>query len=217
MSEFCQDINILAVEPVAFLGGFFPPGIQPAGGNAGNISGILFTDINAAFVSAGVKAGMVLVTTQTIAEEGSAWEVISVDSETQLTISALRSKGLLTPLPPGDDSDLTWFVRSFIPQIAMVSAELSERFRRHSEAVGVEAEDFAESSELIASTASGVLAKVFRSAATAGKGDVNWLKAEHYSSEFEKLTGRLRLAVDVNGDGTAEQTRCLGNVRLRRD
>ena len=46
--------------------------------------------------------------------------------------------------------------------------------------------------------------------------DPHWAKAEHYQQDFTRMQMQLRLAIDADGDGLAEQTRTLGNVTLRR-
>jgi hypothetical protein len=98
-----------------------------------------------------------------------------------------------------------------------VADTLAEKFRQLSEAAGINSADFADSSQLRQAVAYGSLSGIFVARAeNAAPGDANWIKAEHYRRLFQAGQIQLRLAVDADGDGTAQQTRSLGNVTLRR-
>jgi hypothetical protein len=85
------------------------------------------------------------------------------------------------------------------------------------EVAGIRSADFADSTQLRVAAAYGALGSIFVARAeNAQPGDANWIKAEYYRQEFRRLQLQLRLVVDANGDGKAEQTRTLGNVALRR-
>jgi len=214
---FCQDRDILCVEPVVYQGQAIPPIVQPASGTDGVISAGTFTSPSADFVGAGVRAGMVLCTTSTIISEGSVWEIVDVVSATQLAISSLRASADGPVISAGNATGPKYYVRTLMAAIEQVSSEISERFRRLGESNGIVATDFSDSRALAAATAFGVLARIYRGMAATVADDVRWMKAEHYAGEYERMCSRLRLSVDANGDGIAEQTRSLGNVRLRRD
>ena len=94
---------------------------------------------------------------------------------------------------------------------------LAEKLRRVAEAAGVAAAQFADSAQLRSAVACGMIADVFVARAdNSREGDANWIKAQHYRQEFARMQLQMRLAVDADGDGLAEQTRTLGNVNLRR-
>ncbi len=216
MSSFCQDRNLLSMEPIIFIASGFPSQ-KIAIGSDGALSGTTFTSASSDFSSASVAAGMVLCTYTSIPAEGSAFEIVSVDSATTLTVSVLRADTDATPVAPPAGTNLLFYVRTFQPQIATVSATLSEKLRQMTEVAGIAAADFADSNQLQIATAYGVLASVFVARAeNAAASDANWIKAEHYRREYQKLQLQLRLVVDLDGDGRAEQTRTLGNVALRR-
>ena len=44
-----------------------------------------------------------------------------------------------------------------------------------------------------------------------------WKKSLHYQRLFEKARERCRLNIDVNGDGSVEESRTGGMTRLIRD
>jgi len=216
MSEFCKDRDLLAVEPVVFLGGGFPCQELVAGTN-GAVSGTTFTSAGTDFQAAGITNGMVLCVYTTIPAEGSALEVVSVDSATALTVSVLRADPDSDPVGPPAGSDLSFRLRTFRPQIRGVSDTLAEKMRLISEVSGIAQADFANSAQLARTCACGALASIFVARAeNAAPSDANWTKAEHYRGEFLKLQLQLRLVVDRDGNGRAEQTRTLGNVTLRR-
>ena len=216
MSMFCQDRDLLSGEPVIFIGGGFV-GQELTSGSDGAISGTTFTSATSNFTSAGVAEGMVLCTYADSPAEGSAVEVVSVDSATQLTVSVLRADTAGDAVPPPAGAGLNFYVRTFAPQIAGISATLAEKLRQAVEVAGVSSADFADSQQLRATTATGCLSAIFVARAdNAADQDANWTKAEHYRRQFARQQLQLRLAVDADGDGEAEQTRTLGNISLRR-
>ncbi len=216
MNSFCQDRDLLGIEPVIFIGGGFPSQQISSGGD-GAMSGTTFTSAGSNFTADGIAAGMVLCTHTGAPAEGSACEIISVDSQTSLTVSMLRGDTDAAATPPQAGTRLSFFVRTFLPQIRDVSDTLAEKLRQISESQGIVQADFADSQQLRLTTAYGVLASVFVARAeNATSADANWIKAEYYRREFARSQNQLRLAIDIDGDGTAESTRTLGNVTLRR-
>ncbi len=216
MTEFCKDRDLLSIEPVVFLGGGF--GCQELiAGTDGALGDTTFTSAGSDFPAAGITAGMVLCIHGATAAEGNAYEIVSVDSETALTVSVLRADTSDQAVAPPTGSDLSFRIRTFSPQIRRVSDTLAEKLRLISEVAGISSADFADSAQLAATCAYGTLASIFVARAeNAVASDANWIKAEHYRNEYLRLQLQLRLAVDNDGDGEAEQTRTLGNVTLRR-
>ncbi|MBN1554231.1 MAG: hypothetical protein JXA11_05765 [Phycisphaerae bacterium] len=214
--SFSQDRDLLCIEPIVFLSGD-AIGRRLITGTDGAISGTTFTSAGSNFTSAGLEAGMVLCTHDTIPAEGRAWEILSVDSATTLTISVLRVDADAPPVAPPAGTDLSFYVRSFGPQIQSVSATLAEKLRQLSQVAGIASADFADSAQLRVTTAHGALAGIFLARAdNARPHDANWIKAEFHRAEFLRCQDQLRLAVDADGDGVAEETRTLGNVYLKR-
>lgn len=216
MSDFCQDRDLLSIEPGVFIGGGFPSQ-ELISGSDGVISGTTFTSSASNFTAACVEAGMVLCTYTTTAAEGSAFEIVSADSTTSLNLSVLRAGLEAASVAPPAGSNLHFYIRTFGPQIRTVSAALSEKLRQIVEVSGVDAADYADSAQLRITAAHGALAAIFVARSeNAVSSDVNWIKAQYYHDCFRRLQLQLRLAVDADGDGLAERTRTLGNVTLRR-
>jgi hypothetical protein len=216
MSYYCQDRDILSIEPIVFLGAAFPSQSLIAGSNSQS-SGTTFTASGANFNSAGVEAGMVLCTYDTTPAEGSAYEIVSVDSATTLTVSVLRADTDDDSVAPPALSDVSFYIRTYAAQIAAVSETLGEKLRQMAEVSGVATADFADSAQLRAVAAYGSLAEIFVARAdNAAPNDANWIKGEHYRKLHRQMLLQLRLVADTDGDGDAEQTRSLGNMTLRR-
>ncbi len=215
MSMFCLDRDLLSIEPSIFLGGTV--GQELVSGADGAISGTTFTSATSDFQSAGAAVGMVLNTYSDNPAEGSAVEIISVDSATQLTVSVLRADTGDAAIAPPAGTSLGFGICTYNAQIANVSETLAEKLRRVVETEGISSADFVDSQQLRMAAANGSLASIFVSQSTsAADRDANWAKAEHYSQEFDRQQLQLRLAVDADGDGVAEQTRTFGNITLRR-
>ena len=216
MNRFCTDRDLLATEPSAFAADGFGAAAL-ASGTSGGVSGTTFSASGVNFTAAGVEAGMVLTTSPTIPAEGDAWEIVSVDSPTTLTVSILRADPESAAVAPPAASGLSFFVRTFAARIVNVSEAMAEKLRRITEAAGIASSDFADSNQLRRAAVLGTLAELFRARAeNARTEDAHWTKAEYYQNEFLAAQNRLRLAVDLDGDGRAEETRSLGNVLLRR-
>jgi len=216
MSNESKDRDLLAIEPSLFTGGGFQSQ-QLAAGADGALAGTTFTSVSADFGAAGVAAGMVLCVYTTAAAEAHSCEILSVDSDTSLTVSALRADLDGAAIAPLAGSDLKYYVQTFLPQIVAAEAALSEKLRQVSEAEGIAVADFVDSCQFRKAVALAALAAVFVArAANATDADPHWIKAEFYRRQHVAAVAAIRLARDINGDGVAEQTRTLGNVALRR-
>jgi len=216
MTTQCTDRDLLALEPLLFLGAFGGPQ-QVAGGANGQLSGTTFTAAETDFDAAAVQDGMVLTTYDPARgpAEGRTCEIVTVRTATQLEVSVLRvttDSPAVAPLSGGG----RFFIRTWQPQIQAVHDALMERLRRALTAGRVHAGSFLPSPQLRQALACGTLAAIFVSRAQDGKStDANWLKAEHYRREFERLSTSLQLTPDP-ADGPSGGVVALGNVTLRR-
>ncbi len=216
MTNECKDRDLLAVEPSVFTGGGFESQ-QLAAGEDGVIVGTAFSSPSASFVTAKIEPGMVLCAYSTVPAEARACEIVSVNSPTSLTVSALRCDRDGAAIPPPGGSNLSYYINSFGPQIAAAQATLYEKLRRISEAEGIIGAEYADSAQLRLTVAFAALAHVFVArASNATANDANWIKSVFYRRQHLSALSAIRLAKDCNGDGVAEQTRTVGNVSLRR-
>lgn len=216
MHEFCQDRDLLAVEPRLYLSAA-PPQQQLAAAGDGELGGVSLQSASTDFPAAGVAAGMVLTVHYGSVGEPTPLEILSVDGPGQLGVSVLRPDAEAAAIAPPPGSGVGFQVRTYAVQIRDVSAALAERLRAVSEAAGVRAADYADSAQLRRTACLAALAGVYAARAEdADPRDANWAKAEHYARLFRRSRLELRLVVDADGDGVAEATRSLGNVTLRR-
>lgn len=216
MSQFCNDRDLLLIEPSLFTCGVFN-GQRLGYGSSGTLSGSSFTVFSTDFLASGVKPGMVLCLYSGQISEGEGYEIVSVDSAYALTVSVPRAttdSPVIAPTTFSQTKD--WQILTFAPQIAAMSAALSERLRTICEASGINQGDFADSAQLRGVTAYATLAGLFAAAADGTDDDARWSKSRYYESLYRDGLLRLRLALDADGDGLAEQTRTLANVHLRR-
>ena len=216
MSKECRDRDLLLVEPILFLGvGYAATPL--AGAADGRIANGKFISATAHFLTAGVEAGMVLCVWTTTASEGAAYEIVAVDSATQLAVSLLRADTDVPPLAPPDQTGLSFRIQTYRGQIRGTDLTLAEKLRRVSQAAGLNFIEYVDSCQLRQTIVYGTLAEIFASRSNSpAAGEANWIKADYYRQLFREAQIQLRLAVDADGDGTAEQTRSLGNVTLRR-
>jgi len=216
MTAYCQDRDLLSIEPIIFLGAGFPSQQLTAGQN-GLCIGTTFSASGADFTSTGVEAGMVLCSYATIPAEGIACEIVSVDSATSLTVSILRADTDASPVPPPGQSDVSFHVRTYGAQIRTVSDALAKKLQQIADLYPTANPSFADSAELRLAAAYGTLAEVFTARAdNAETSDPNWIKRRHYQRLYQDIQPRLRVAADTDADGQTEQILHLGNLKLRR-
>src|SRR5438067_1973 len=119
---FCTDIDLLHWEPSICRDAAFAS--QTLIGGTGNLTGTTFAIASGSFTAAHVTADQVLVLSGAL---NGSYPIVSVDSATQLTISALYD-GLFpgggdppTPTPPGAATGLAFSIRTFWPQRRIIS------------------------------------------------------------------------------------------------
>src|SRR5437773_3265922 len=118
---FCTDIDLLHWEPNICRDAAFASQTLISG--TGDLAGTSFTIASGSFADAHLTADQVIVLT---GDTSGSYPVVSVDSATQLTISALYdglfpTTGGATPTPPGTASGLDFVIRTFWPQRRIIS------------------------------------------------------------------------------------------------
>lgn len=170
------------------------------------IAGTTLTSAGANFVAAQTTAGAVALLNDRLVE------VVARLSATTLTVSLLRPRLGDAPIPPGDASDATLTVLSFEPQLQLVHDALLAM-------LGLEDDEPIVSLSAMARLETlGTLAQLFACAATLdAHGQGLERKAEHHRRSFAAALRRTAIQLDLDGDGLADATRCLGALRLVRD
>ncbi|MDD4889771.1 MAG: hypothetical protein PHU85_07545 [Phycisphaerae bacterium] len=217
---FSLDRDLLVFEPRLFAELAWPGQILAAGGE-GSLDGVTFTDDAIDFAAAGLAPGMVLTVQPPDNAPPVALEIVSVDSDSQLTVSTLRADTAADAAAPALAGDnLDWHVISFAAQAQAVALEMLAHFGLSpaNPASLWSADDIAYPDALRTLSAYGVLATVLAGAAQRGDdADGTWAKAAHYRRLFDRLLPKIRLGLDSTGDGQADVVRHLGAPRLRRD
>jgi hypothetical protein len=218
MAEFSKDVDILKYEPVLF-GELHLPGQVLASGTGGTLSGTTFTVSGADFVSAAVSAGGVAYLQSSDGALDGAYEIVSVDSATQLTVSVVRSDSADGAVAPPAASNVAYRVSTFGPQASQTAFELTEYFGigPGDSSSDITSDDILDTAVLKRASVFGVISSVYAMLASKGADENFWKKSLYYRTGFEKARERCRLSIDSGGDGVADVTKTGGSVKLMRD
>ncbi len=148
-----------------------------------------------------------------------AYEIVSVDSATQLSISVIRADSDDDAIAPPAATDISYRVSTFGPQANETGFQLTEYFgiKPGNPASDYDTEDVLDTNVLRRVSAFGVMSGVYAMLASKAKNENFWKKSLHYQKLFEKARQRCRLSIDVDSDGVADVTRIGASVRLVRD
>jgi hypothetical protein len=218
MVSFSNDADILKYEPALF-GELHLPWQVLTAGTGGALSGTTFTASGADFVGARVSASGVIYLRSADGSLDGAYEIVSVDSATQLTISIIRSDSDEPAVAPPAASDITYRVSTFGPQASEVGFQLTEHFgiRPGNPASIYEVEDVLDTDVLKRTSVFAVISSVYAMLASKAKDENFWKKSLHYQSLFERARERCRLSIDVDSDGVGDVTKGGASVKLVRD
>ena len=218
MVRFSCDVDILKYEPILF-GELRLPGQILSAGTGGVLNGTSFTAANAEFVSASVCSGEVIYLQSGDGLLDGAFEIVSVDSATQLTVSVVRSDSSDEPIAPPAAADISYRICTFGPQASEVGFQLTEYYGLSpgDAASDIDAEDILDREVLKRASVFAVISTVYATLADGVENENFWKKSLYYKKLFEQARERCRLNIDIGGDGKADVTRAGGIVRLARD
>ncbi len=218
MANFSNDVDILKYEPVLFGELHLPWQVLAAGTN-GTLSGTTFTASGADFVSASVTADGVIYLQSADGVLDGAYEIVSVDSATQLTVSVIRADSSDDAVAPPAATDVSYRISTFGPQASEVGFQLTEYFgiRPGNPASDYDAEDVLDANVLKRASVFAVIASVYAMLASKAEDENFWKKSLHYQKLFEKARERYRLSIDAGADGVADVTKMGASVRFVRD
>jgi hypothetical protein len=215
---FSSDADILKYEPALF-GELHLSWQVLAAGTDGELSGTTFTANGADFVGAEVSAGGVINLRSADGVLDGAYEIVSVDSATQLTISVIRPDSDSAAVAPPPADEITYRVSTFAPQASEVGFQLTEYFgiKPGSPASSFEVEDILDKEVLKRASVFAIIASVYAMLASKAGDENFWKKSLHYQGLFERARERCRLSIDTGSDGVADVTRGGSSVKLVRD
>lgn len=218
MISFSNDADILKYEPVLF-GELHLPGQILAMGASGVLSGFVFSASGADFVSAQVREGGVIYLESADGSLDGAFEIVSVDSATQLSVSVIRADSDDDAIAPPGANDISYRISTFEPQSREVAFRLSEYFGISPDNSGSDpgVDDIMDVSVLKSVSAYAVISSVYTMLASSGDNENFWKKSRYYRELFESARNRCRVCIDSGGDGVSDITITGGAIRLTRD
>ncbi len=216
MACFSNDADVLKYEPVLF-GELHLPSQVIASGTAGLLSGTIFTVAGADFVSAGVSTGGVVYLVGGDGVLDGAFEIVSVDSAAQLTVSVVRADDADAAVAPPAATDVSYRVSTLRPQAEQAAYVLTEYFGIAPGDPDSEygAEDVLDTEGLRRASAFKVIASVY--ATLAGGDERLWEKSRHYERLYDGARARCNVSVDAGDDGVADRSMVGACGKLVRD
>jgi len=217
MAKFSRDVDLFKWEPVLFRE-LYLKSQTLCQGSDGQMSGTTFTSASGSFVNCAVAAGHVIYVRDGAAID-SGYEVVSVDSPTQLTVSVVRESAEDGPVAAPSGSDLEYRISTFDPQAEEAAYSLLQYFgiKLSGNEDDITVDEILESRALRLASVYAVLSAVFAGSSCGVKDPAGyWQKSLHYQTLFHTARSRVRLELDTDSDSFAEQYRSGGTVRLRR-
>jgi hypothetical protein len=218
MISFSKDADILKYEPILF-GELNLPWQVLAEGTGGTLSGTTFSAAGADFVAAQVTSGGVIYLESEDKSLDGAYEIVSVDSQTQLTISVIRADSQSEAIAPPAAEDVSYRISTFAPQANEVAFQLTEYFgiRPGNPASEYDVDDILDMTVFRQASVFVVISSVYAMLAGRAKDDNFWNKSLYYRKLYNQARARARLSIDTGSDGVIDVTQTGASGRLLRD
>jgi len=218
MVRFSSDIDILKYEPVLFGELHWPSQVLTRGTGAA-LSGTTLTDGAGDFLGTGVEAGGVVHLKSADGALDGSYEIVSVDSATELTVSVLRANSDESPIAPAQATDISYRVNTFASQATEAAFQLTEYFgiQPGDPTSEITVDHIFDTEGLRRASTLAVVSLIYATWAHRSGSDGHWQKSLHYRRQFEKARQRCHLAIDLGADGTVEMVRVGGAIKLVRD
>jgi hypothetical protein len=196
MKSFSKDRDIARYEP-ALHWGLYQPSLVIAAGSGGVLAGTTYTATGATFITRAVEAGGIVYLRSDDGRLEGLFEIVSVDSETQLTVSVIRADRDSRPVaPPLSLSGVAYRICTYAPQANDVFIRLCAHF-------GISAAQAAtipDISALRQAETFMTMAVIFAILATRegfSKGHLD--KSQKYCGDFLDALERCRFIVTIDG------------------
>ncbi|MCK5640951.1 MAG: hypothetical protein KAJ19_09150 [Gammaproteobacteria bacterium] len=218
MVTFSKDVDILKYEPNLF-GELYPHSQVLAEGTGGSLSGTTFTKTGEDFTSAGVEVGGVVYLQSADGVIDGAFEIVSVDSATQLTVSVVRADSTGSAIAPPAAANITYRISTFKPQAAEAAFQLTEYFGLEpgNPAGDYDSNDILDSDVLKQAAVFAIITTAYMMLASNADNEIFFKKAKHYQKLFTEARQRCRLSIDSDSDGIADVTILGASSKLVRD
>lgn len=207
MELFSTDVDAARYEPGLFNGTNFTGPILCKGNN-GQVAGTLFAASGEDFVAKQIQPGHMIYLSDGVGGMDSVYEVLSVNSTTQLTISVLRSDPQSDPIVVGTGVNLYYRIGTLDMLSSEVMSMLTQAMDLRPGVVdgkyGIE--DLVDVGALRQLSVYLVLSLAYGSRYTNPETDEYMLfKKEHYTQLASQAKQRCRIPVDAGDDGIIEK------------
>ena len=218
MVSFSNDADILKYEPILF-GELHLPWQVLTEGSGGILNGTTFTVSGADFITAQVSSGGVIYLESEDKSLDGVYEIVSVDSETQLCVSVIRTDSQSEAIAPPSAENISYRVSTLAIQANEIGFQLTEYFgiRPGSPASDYSVEDILDITVLRQASVFGVITNVYAMLACKTKDDNFWSRSMYYRKLYNQAKARARLSIDTGADGIVDVTQIGASGRLVRD
>ncbi len=218
MTNFSTDADLLKWEP-ALLREIVLDHQCLTRGDGATSQTFTVTAADGQFVTSQVRPGHVVHLSNPDQGVDGCYEVLSVESETELMAAVVGSSGDdAVPLPSA--TDLGFRIQTFDPQHEEARFALLARFGLEADAADPAsdlADWIAQRRALRRASVALVLATLYRGQAAGSLTESGLAaKADHYARLYEDEVAKARLVLDRDADGRADDVRSLSSHRLRR-
>ena len=219
MATFSTDADLLKWEPMLARDMALDHQCLQRGTGATS-QGFLVTATGAHFMASHVRPGHAIHLGSAGQAVDGFFEVLSVESETQLMAGMIGARGdESVPLPAGTGLDFA--IHTFDPQHEEARGVLLARFGLDVDAADPAADLqrwIAQCRCLRRASVAWVLTTIFRGQAADGPEAAGFArKADQYARLFEDEVAKVRLPLDRDGDGRPDTVQGRGSLRLRRE
>ncbi len=216
MKRFSKDVDVLRAHSAVFAEAMGLPVL--CRGEGGVISGTSFVVTGAQFIARGVAAGQVIWLSSEDGKVDDAFEVVEVESATELTVSVVRGDDDATPVGPGDATAVRYRVLTLEAKGRDAAYFLTQYFgiQPGFADAGEDGEQIVVEDPLRPAEVFAILADVYGCRAIAGS-PADWDKAEYFRRMYERARERCRLWLDDDGDGFGDTVIDGGSMRARRE
>ena len=220
MNSFSNDVDVLKYEPNLF-GDLYFAGQILTSGNGATISSSILNATDGNFVNTQIAAGTVVSLHSADETIDGVYEIISINSATQLAISVLRADSQTDVIPVQDAEDVSFRICTYQAQSNELFLQLAQHFGlRPGIADGkYSVDDILDVSILKQVSVYGIISLVYATlAGRVSESEENfWKKSTYYKQLYEKAYQRCRITIDLGDDGVADSVRSGSSVRLLRD
>ena len=206
---FAKDRDLYVLEPglhkdVAWFG-------QRLLNANGSLVGTTLTMNTGSLSSGGVAAGHVVIF------DGVALEVVSVESDTQATVSLMRADIGSVAIPGVGASNRVVVVYGYGPQLGIVHRQVLAMIGLDVDEDGFDESVVTNPGALVRLEALGALHLIYAGAGAPGRaGEKFDLRAKMYKERFSSERERVVAMIDLDGDGVAETKRRPNQLMLTR-